>query len=177
MRMRRSPQNLRLRGPLLAVLTLGLVTVLAAPAGAVPLVLLTGPVTGTVTVPAQDGTCPENPGFPGVQEFHQQFSGLLAGRGPDSRVDVSACQVFTGAMGGINIEGTFTLRRPGAAVTSTMQGVIAFFAVDSFRMVLQVDGRGRPGSGRLYFSGCLRSFVLSDAQVTTTERFPVCTPT
>ena len=38
-----------------------------------------------------------------------------------------------------------------------------------------MDGRGRPASGQLFFSGCLRSgFVLSEARLTTTERFPTC---
>jgi len=150
-----------------------------SPAAAATARQLPGTATGVAGPILNDGTCPMNPEFPNILEPHQHFHAAIAtDHGPDAVLDVDVCHVFSGAMGGIDIEGSFVLAAPQGTLRGAARGVIGNGAAEFLGLTLTIVSgtRGLAHSGgQLFFQGCFPSFdgPLSNATLTLTTPPPV----
>ncbi len=104
----------------------------AAPAGAatVPgrLVLKAAAagVAGVAGEPVVDGTCPANADFPQFAEQHQHYDARAGAGRRAVQISIDVCWVFEGALGGIDVNGTATVARHGAAEHTRAVGGVGF---------------------------------------------------
>lgn len=156
------------------VTVVGAVLFLAAQAGAGVLHGLTGAVSGTSTFAGMDGYCPMNPDpFGGVEENHRHVSGVVATH-PGEQLEIDACEIFSGALGGVEVEGSFTLSSARGSASGTMRGVVQFQGRDRLDWTLTITSAARgfaPAIGQqLIFTAC-EGFdgPIDHAQLSTSE--------
>jgi hypothetical protein len=90
-------------------------------------------------------------------------------------VKIDVCTEFSGAMGGVFVDGTFTLARNGGSVTGTASGYYAFEVPNRLVLTLTISGASsalKSSIGdRLYLTGHVDEGggAFSGAQLTTTQ--------
>ena len=146
---------------------------LAAQAGAGVWDPLTGAVSGTASFAGEDGYCPTNPDPRDGEENHRHVSGVVATH-PGEQLEIDACEIFEGALGGVRVEGSFTLSSARGSASGTMRGAISFQARDRLDWTLTITSVARgfqPVLGRqLIFTAC-QGFdgSIDQAQLSTSE--------
>ncbi len=98
----------------------------------------TATFTGTAAAPVLDPTCPRDPNYTWAENYRQQLSGIVRSRVGSGRLSFDICRIFAGALGGIGIQGTFTLATRLGTLRGTASGVIAFDVPNEYRFVLTV---------------------------------------
>jgi hypothetical protein len=118
-----------------------LVGVVAGPAGATTSApSATNNVRGLYGDTKDDGRCPPNPGEFEGQQQHQPLVGLTKTRFGPALLKLDLCQIFTGALGGRSLGGTFSLTTFAGTLRGRVDhGIIGFGAMDHITAALVVE--------------------------------------
>lgn len=155
--MQRVPMHRRSMWPAVVAAVVGAALLLAVQAGAGVLDPLTGAVSGTHAYLGEDTYCPTNPDPRDGEELHRHVSGVVATH-PGEQLEIDACEIFNGALGGVEVQGSFTLSSARGTASGTMHGFVAFQARDHLDWTLTITSAARgfkPVIGRqLIFTAC-----------------------
>jgi hypothetical protein len=123
------------------IATAGLTTATAAGASGFggPNAPTTAAFTGTAQSPVLDPSCPRDPNFTSDVNFRQQISGRVQSRIGSGRLSLDLCRIFSGAIGGVDVQGSFTLATRIGTLRGTARGVISFSVPNEYRVVLTVQ--------------------------------------
>jgi hypothetical protein len=115
-----------------------MVTAGATTAGATATSGHPAPIRARITTTAPDPTCPPNVEYPGDTGTRDRIVGPTWTRFGPSRLDVSICRIFVGAIGGEQLLGSFVLRTPFGSLRGTAEGTVGFGATDHYTVTLTV---------------------------------------
>lgn len=123
----------------MVLVTAGVTTATAAGASGFGSSSATATFTGAATQLVADPSCPRDPNYLWAVNYREQLSGVVRSRLGSGRLSFDICRIFSGALGGTAIEGSFTLATRIGTLRGTATGVIAFDVPNTYRFVLTVQ--------------------------------------
>jgi hypothetical protein len=87
----------------------------------------------------QDPTCPRAEGFEEYVNDRQVITGIVKTRIGPARLKLDLCRIFSGALGGISVQGTFTLTTFAGTLRGAANGANGFGAHDYYNITLTVE--------------------------------------
>jgi hypothetical protein len=114
----------------------------ASTAGATTAPSHTATIRGTATDLPPDGSCPANPDFPTDPGYRVLITGWAKTRVGPAKVTVPLCLVFVGALGGEEVDGTFSISTLAGRLRGIADGTVGFDATDDYHVTLTVQQAG-----------------------------------
>lgn len=96
-------------------------------------------VRGIAGQPFSDPACPRDPEFPDGINQRQLLIGLVSSHIGPAGLKLDVCRVFVGAIGGMSIDGSFTLLTLAGTLRGHVQGTVGFSQSDNYNLVLTVE--------------------------------------
>ncbi len=87
----------------------------------------------------QDSTCRKEEGFEYYTNYRQLITGVVKTRIGPACLTLDLCRIFSGVLGGIAVEGTFTLKTFAGTLRGTALGANGFGAHDYYNIELTVE--------------------------------------